>query len=197
MQFVSQLDFLKILTHSFRKAGISVSRSLGFNPRPKFWFPISLAVGVEGLNEYFGFISPEDFDLEEVKHKLNSTFPDGLRVLAVVKLTREETKKYKRMEELSYRLLLPEDGNEPDIIQDRIDELLREKSIIVERIVKKKKREVDIRPLLKEIKYDREKNLIDVICLITDTAGVRPENLTRIILDKDLAEIDVQRLWVS
>ncbi len=51
-RWLSQLDLQRTLIQTFRRAGLPLSTSKGFNPRPKLSFAMALPVGTECLEEW-------------------------------------------------------------------------------------------------------------------------------------------------
>lgn len=197
MQYVSQLDMVRILTHTFRRAEIPVARTLGFNPRPKFWFAASPGVGIEGENEVMGFSTIQSIDVDRSLIELNKALPKGLFFRSMNELRSEEVKKEKIVTEKYYRFSHLPDDTDPALLKEQIDGQMSLQSIRIERTVKKKKKVVEVRPLIKEVILNPEKMYLDIHCYETDTAGVRPENLTRLFLNLDISDVRVQRLWIK
>ena len=42
---------MRCLERLFRRAGLALSFSEGFHPKPRMTFPLALAVGIEGVDE--------------------------------------------------------------------------------------------------------------------------------------------------
>ena len=53
--YTSHLDIMKVFKRSFKRAGISIAYSQGFNPHPKMGFAQPLSLGYWGLEEYVEF----------------------------------------------------------------------------------------------------------------------------------------------
>ena len=58
MIYISHLDVQSLFQRAFRRAGISLSYSQGYNPHPKMSYGNALALGVESYGEYV------DIDIE-------------------------------------------------------------------------------------------------------------------------------------
>lgn len=52
-KYISHLDLMRYMTRMFRKTGLKLYYTQGFNPRMHMIFTLSLPLGVEGLNECF------------------------------------------------------------------------------------------------------------------------------------------------
>src|SRR5262249_62160628 len=51
LRLVSHRDLMKCFERMFRRAGLPVAATKGFNPRPRLSFPMALALGVVGQQE--------------------------------------------------------------------------------------------------------------------------------------------------
>ena len=55
LRLVSHHDLMHVFERMFRRADLPLRATQGFNPRPRMWFALSLALGVAGLNEVLEF----------------------------------------------------------------------------------------------------------------------------------------------
>jgi radical SAM-linked protein len=70
---------LLVFERALRRAGLRVSHSQGFNPRPKLTFALALPLGVESLDEIVDVELDELLGAEEVLSRLGKEMPDGLK----------------------------------------------------------------------------------------------------------------------
>ena len=82
-KYVSHLDLMKTLQRTFRRGGIDISYSQGFNPHPIMSIAHPLPLGVEGFNEYMDISVDSKPDFEELKIKMNNALPQDIRVHSV------------------------------------------------------------------------------------------------------------------
>ncbi|MCH5199152.1 MAG: DUF2344 domain-containing protein [Oscillospiraceae bacterium] len=80
LKFVSHLDMFRLMQRAVRRAGIPLWYTEGFNPHPYISFLLALSLGVEGKREPVDIRIVGDMELSEIKDRLNSVFPEGLRV---------------------------------------------------------------------------------------------------------------------
>ena len=52
LKYISHLDLARAWERAFRRAGLPVAHSQGFNPRPRLQIAAALPVGVTGRAEY-------------------------------------------------------------------------------------------------------------------------------------------------
>jgi radical SAM-linked protein len=82
-RYISHLDLVRTLERAFRRAGLPIAFSEGFNPHPRFSFAAPLPVGVEGLAEVLEVEMQEPIDHQQLAERLNGVLPQGLVVLEV------------------------------------------------------------------------------------------------------------------
>ena len=54
--YISHLDLMRMFRRTFKKAGIRLAYSQGFNPHPKMGFAQPLSLGYWGLREMMEFV---------------------------------------------------------------------------------------------------------------------------------------------
>lgn len=86
--YTSHLDIMKVFKRSFKRAGIRLKYSKGFNPHPKMGFAQPLSLGYEGMAEYIEFERAENFpevdDMnEELLKPLANIMPEGLELTGI------------------------------------------------------------------------------------------------------------------
>ncbi len=82
--WISHLDLMRVFQRSFKRAGLSLTHTHGFNPRPSVSIALPLSVGVESSCELLDFdLEVEPVSCEEIKDRLNKTLISGVRVLQV------------------------------------------------------------------------------------------------------------------
>ncbi|HSQ78004.1 MAG TPA: TIGR03936 family radical SAM-associated protein, partial [Nitrospirota bacterium] len=81
VRFLSHLDLMALFQRAAARAGIPVTFSRGFNPHPKISFGPALSVGMESEAEYLDMETDPFVDLPQITGDLNSTLPEGIRIL--------------------------------------------------------------------------------------------------------------------
>ncbi len=145
-RFFSHLEALQLIFRAITRAGIPVLYSQGFNPSPRVSFSPALPVGVESKVEYFDMILTSAVDdRHSVIDNLNRQLPAGMEVFSLGAPPRSEA----ATQVISYRVRL--NRSLTDDRQEGIRKFMMRDSFVVERIRKKKTRELDIRPLVKNL----------------------------------------------
>ena len=128
--YISHLDLMRLFQRSFKRAGLPLTHTKGFNPRPSVSIALPMSLGVESLCELLDFdLETESFTCEEIQERLNSTLTEGVRILDVY----EDGAKIKHLAYLSCELTLEYNAGVPENTIERIQELFALPEIIVEK----------------------------------------------------------------
>jgi radical SAM family uncharacterized protein/radical SAM-linked protein len=107
MAFLGHLDLARLFARLFRRAGIAVKHSQGFNPQPKISFPSALPLGQEGRNEYCEVSLYFEGNEAELCKQLNMVSPDGLIFTGALKLEPGESSLASRLSASEYVINRP------------------------------------------------------------------------------------------
>lgn len=77
---ISHLDIQRTLQRAFRRAGIPLLYSNGFNPHPQFSFATAAATGMSSSCEWFEVQLSEEMSPEEFVRRANEVMPQGMCV---------------------------------------------------------------------------------------------------------------------
>ena len=80
MRLIGHRDLMRCLERLFRRAGLALSMSQGFHPKPQMTFPLALAVGIEGCDEVMELEMTESPPAEELLARLRPQAPAGLQL---------------------------------------------------------------------------------------------------------------------
>ena len=83
LKYISHLDINRAMARAFMRADIPLWYTEGFNPHPYMSFSLPLSLGVESLCESVDIRLTEDISYDEIKRRMNSVLPKGIRVLDV------------------------------------------------------------------------------------------------------------------
>ncbi len=83
IKFTSHLDLLRMFKRAFRRAGIPVSYSQGFNPHPRMGFCQPLSLGYTGLGELIEFQTDSDKGRTEWLDLIRKSLPEGIELLSL------------------------------------------------------------------------------------------------------------------
>ena len=81
IKYTSHLDMMRLFKRTFRRIGIDIAYSQGFNPHPKLGFSVPLSLGYESEGEYLEVETVEPVSKEMFTEDLTRALPGGLTVL--------------------------------------------------------------------------------------------------------------------
>jgi radical SAM family uncharacterized protein/radical SAM-linked protein len=189
--FLGHLEFLQIIFRTLRRAGIQTHFSQGFNPSPKVSFGPALPVGTESLAEYFIMDLPEPLPaMDETIALLNSKLPQGIRVKDI------SLHSGRIFQDVitTYWIILPQSLTEKQ--QNNLSAFHAAGHFPVTRIRKGKTKEIDIRPLISDIKAVDDTTLIVKIVSKAGTPGIKASEALQHILmleEKELLTAHIQK----
>lgn len=122
----------------------------GFNPHPIMTVAMPLSVGVTSETEYMKIAFSEDYQEEEIKERLNSSFPKGLSVMAVKKIEGKETE-FAKINKVVYETEI--ECNDSSLFDDK--EFMSNKSLVVMKKTKSGEKEADIRPYIYDFSAEK------------------------------------------
>lgn len=83
LKYISHLDINRAMGRAFKRAGIPLWYTEGFNPHPYMSFSLPLSLGVESLCESVDIRLVGGIDNSLIKRRMNSVLPDGLKIVDV------------------------------------------------------------------------------------------------------------------
>ena len=83
LKYISHLDINRAMGRAFVRADIPLWYTEGFNPHPYMCFSLPLSLGVESLCESVDIRLTQDISDNEIKERMNSVLPEGLKILDV------------------------------------------------------------------------------------------------------------------
>ena len=143
--WISHLDLMRVFQRAFKRAGLPLTHTQGFNPRPSVSIALPLSVGIESSCELLDFdLDGEPIPEEEIKRRLNEKLVEGVRVLDVY----TGGQKIKYLALLDCRLTLRYDGGVPEGAAEKITALLSREEVTVTKKSKNGNTEQNIIPMI-------------------------------------------------
>jgi len=144
--YISHLDLMRLFQRAFKRAGLPLTHTKGFNPRPSVSIALPLSLGVESHCELLDLDLEDDrFSCEEIKTCLNNMLVSGIHVLDVY----DNGDKLKKLALLDCRVTMEYDSGIPADALDKISELFTQEEILVEKKSKNGVTEQNIRPMIR------------------------------------------------
>lgn len=80
LRFIGHRDLVRALARLFQRAGLKLSMSEGYHPKPRLHVPAALAVGLAGTDEVVELELAEDMTVEQVLAAVRPHCPAGVRI---------------------------------------------------------------------------------------------------------------------
>ena len=146
-RYISHLDLMRVFQRAFKRAGLPLTHTQGFNPRPSVSIALPLSLGVESQCELLDFELESPYACAEIREKLNAALIDGVYIREVY----EQGQKLKNLALLQSRLVLEDDRHISDDAEDVIQSLFSRPELIVEKKGKNGTTQQDIIPMLRRL----------------------------------------------
>ena len=154
IKYISHLDMLRLFKRTFKRAGIPLDYSKGFNPHPRMSFAQPLSLGYTSKQELIEFYTYEETTRDDILSKLNEEFPEGISIHACGYIDGTQGSLAAAVSSAVYSVFLPDTLDKSlDEINTYIESYLAKEAIIALKRMKKTKKlgEVDIRSKIRRI----------------------------------------------
>lgn len=185
-RYLGHLEMASMFFRLFRRVGMPVNYSQGFNPSPRVSFSPALPLGTESEVEYLLVNLYEELsDPGALQKAMNGQLPDGIRVKEIGLSGSEEN----IVRETCYEIDLGEGfDNQKLKLYDPA------KDLFVNIVRKGRKKIVDAGPLLKDFRVTDAGKVQIVLMSEPGKAGIKPLELLVEILSCSLEELQVARV---
>lgn len=200
--YTSHLDMMKLFKRIFKRAGVRLGYSQGFNPHPKMGFAQPLSLGYWGMNELLEFETEEAYSSEYLEQTLKEMMPEGLNIIGCKEVEPAGKTLAARTEAAEYIIAIPLKTPLSATGEEIKAGYLGQEKIIAWKRSKKKKEltEVDIKPMIREIHFVPEPEALFITALLDSgsTSNLSPELVITTVmehlgLEPQRSEIQVMR----
>jgi radical SAM-linked protein len=80
MKYISHLDLMRLFTRAFRRAGLPLKITQGFNPHPKLSLQRALKLGLESEREEGAILLTNQVRAAEFIELLQRELPEGITI---------------------------------------------------------------------------------------------------------------------
>ena len=150
-RFISHLDLMRLFQRAFKRAGLPLTHTQGFNPRPSVSIALPLSLGAESHCELLDFDLESPVPLEDIRNRLNAALIDGIRVREVY----DNGAKIKYLALLQSRLTLEYDGGIPAGAESAIGQLFDRETLVLEKKNRNGVTQQDIIPMIRNLEISR------------------------------------------
>ena len=157
-KYISHLDLNRCMLRTFRRSGLPIWYTEGFNPHPYYSFALALSLGFESECEILDFnITDDNMSMEEIRDRLNAVMPEGMGIISVA----EQVQKITAIAKAEYSFSLFADS--PDELLSEVEALIAAPEILIDKKTKKGIKTVDIKPDMEIISCTRSDNSVDIV----------------------------------
>jgi radical SAM-linked protein len=166
-RFLSHLEAMNAWVRALRRARIPLAYSQGFHPHPKLAFNTAAPVGEASIGDWMDLTLTEVLSPAVVVDRLRATLPEGFHAVEAREVPLNAPALMAVSKGATYTVVLPDTDREA--IAAKVAELLAAEQIIVQRLGKAKSgsrgkprkvwRDVDVRPMLRELTLRAEEPL--------------------------------------
>ena len=148
LRYTSNLDVAKIWERVLRRAGLPIMYTQGFNTRPRIQLAMPLPLGISSECEILDIALREEIEIrvETLTQQLLRVAPSGLTIHHIEEVALRASTMHTRIVSAEYRVRFV-DHVRPQLLQQKINEVLQHDSIVVERVRKRKRSVMDLRSI--------------------------------------------------
>lgn len=165
-KYISHLDLIRMFSRSFKRAGIPLTYSEGFNPHPKMAIGLPLSVGLTSECEYMDAEVERPLKREDID-ELNKRLPIGLTINGAAERI-PGMKKLADIRWAEYKVTI-----DCTVTPEQIEAFMARPDVIVEKKTKRKVEDTDILPDITSLSADGE--CLTMVLSAGPAANVKPE----------------------
>ena len=156
VKYTSHLDLLRMFKRAFKKTGLGLKYSQGYNPHPKMGFAQPLSLGYSSRCELIEFETEMPHTTGEIMEKMRGEMPDGIKLLSCFELDEKIKSLASDAEAAEYKIWIPTEHTE-EVLKSFLATYLNKKEITaLKRQKKTKKMEpVNIRHMIRELEISK------------------------------------------
>jgi radical SAM-linked protein len=143
MRFCSHRDFARAFERALRRAEIPMAYSAGFHPHPKISYAGAAPTGVASEAEYLEIGLSEHRHPDAVRIAVDTVLPDGLDIVEAIDAS--DSRPGALSESIHASVWRLEFQDSPSALESAVQALLVRETLVVERLTKDGRREVDAR----------------------------------------------------
>lgn len=196
IRLLSHLEVIQVFFQAFRRAGINLHYTQGFNPVPKASFSPALPVGTESLAEYLDIDLTEAIAAKnELRSRLNNQLPSGIKVLSIAGVPDKTTDAAAR-NLCCYTVSLSRELSAED--RKNLKSFMECDSVTITKIRKGRQRLLDIRKVVQSLVVSGEKSLEMVLLSEEGVASSKPVEILDAVLDiteEECLVMSILKVW--
>ncbi len=152
LRFIGHLDIMRFFQKAMRRANIPIAFTSGYSPHMIMSFANPLGIGLSSEAEYFDIELKEPISSQDAIRQLNSVMVEGAEVVSFRQISDEKKMTGMALVAAADYLCTPKKSVLPDDIDEKISTFLAQSEIRIVKPTKRSEREVDIRPLIYDMR---------------------------------------------
>ena len=194
LSMISHLDVQRTLQRSFRRAGLPLAYSQGFNPHPQLSFATAAATGMSSDCEWFEVQLYEDVSPDAFVSRANAAMPEGMSVSDAFVEPEGFGSLSAKLSAAEYRVTLNFfTAVDEQLLQTTLGDFLSGE-IIIQKRTKSGVRPVDMRPYILEVSVEQVgdgRAVLHVLGKLQADGGLRVNS----VIDALLERLDAQATY--
>ena len=161
--YISHLDLMRLFQRAFKRAGLNLTHTQGFNPRPSVSIALPLSVGVESACELLDFdLYGEPIPGDQIRDRLNAALVAGVRVKEVY----DDGWKIRHLSFLRCAVTLEYDHGVPEGTAEALRALFTRESLVLEKKGKNGVTQQDIIPMIRSLEITEGEGTVTLEAVI-------------------------------
>lgn len=153
MKFIGHLDIMRYFQKAIRRAEIPIRFTEGFSPHMVMSFASPLGVGLTSDGEYMDIEVNASIPSKEAVERLNRVMVEGMKVLSYRQIPEGKASNAMSLVACADYTVTFREGKEPaPDWEEKLVEFAALPSVIVMKKTKKSEKEVDIKPMIHELR---------------------------------------------
>ena len=150
--WMSHLDLMRLFQRTFKRAGLPLKHTQGYNPRPSVSIALPLSVGVDSICELLDFdLDGVDVPCDDITNRLNSALINGVKVHQTYQIGR----KLRDLALLDCKITMEYDSGIPAGTVEALKELFSRSSLMVTKKTKNGMQDQDIIPMIRKLEISQ------------------------------------------
>jgi radical SAM-linked protein len=170
-KYISHLDLNRFFQRSFKRSGVPIWVTEGFNPHIYLHFLLPLSLGSESISEYVDLKIYEHMEYEEIVKRLNAVLPNGFEILSAA----APINKPVEIDSCRYELIFEETE------MCEVENFLNESEIKALKKTKRQEYFVDLKEEMRDVSLSEKdsKPTLSVTLSAIETHMINPELIAR------------------
>ena len=170
--YIGHLDVMRYFQKLFRRANIPVAYSEGFSPHQILSFTPPLPLGMESLGEYADVELTDSVSTKAAIEAIAAQSVPEINILSFKEIPPECQNAMASVAAARYTVECI-DSSIP--VSELIKAFLAKDEAVITKKTKKSEKNINIRPLVYELKYDKQLNTMEMLISSGSTDNIKPE----------------------